>query len=53
LLQSNAARVQAVTSEQVQAVAKKYLFPDQLTLVSLDPQPMTTDQRPAGRPHQH
>jgi len=53
LLQSNAARVQAVTSEQVQAVAKKYLLPDQLTLVSLDPQPMTSDQKPAGRPHQH
>jgi zinc protease len=28
-------------------------LPDQLTLVSLDPQPMTADQKPAGRPHQH
>lgn len=53
LLQTNAARVQAVTSEQVQAVAKKYLVPDQMTLVSLDPQPVDPNQKPAGRPHQH
>lgn len=53
LLQNNAARVQAVTSEQVQAVAKKYLLPDQMTLVSLDPQPIDPNQKPAGRPHQH
>lgn len=53
LLQNNAARVQAVTSEQVQAVAKKYLVPDQMTLVSLDPQPIDPNQKPAGRPHQH
>jgi zinc protease len=53
LLQNNAARVQAVTSEQVQAVAKKYLVPDQMTLVSLDPQPIDPNQKPVGRPHQH
>lgn len=53
LLQNNASRVQAVTSEQVQAVAKKYLVPDQMTLVSLDPQPIDPNQKPAGRPHQH
>lgn len=53
LLQTNAARVQAVTSEQVQAVAKKYLVADQMTLVSLDPQPVDPNQKPAGRPHQH
>ncbi len=53
LLQTNAARVQAVTSEQVQAVARKYLVPDQMTLVSLDPQPLDPLQKPAGRPHQH
>lgn len=53
LLQNNAARVQAVTSEQVQAVAKKYLVPDQMTLVSLDPQPIDPNHKPAGRPHQH
>lgn len=53
LLQNNAHRVQAVTSEQVQSVAKKYLVPDQMTLVSLDPQPIDPNQKPAGRPHQH
>lgn len=53
LLEKNAARVQAVTSEQVQAVAKKYLLPDQMTLVTLDPQPIDPDAKPAGRPHQH
>lgn len=53
LLRNNAARVQAVTSEQVQQVAKKYLVPDQMTLVSLDPQPIDPNQKPAGRPHQH
>lgn len=53
LLQTNAARVQAVTSEQIQAVAKKYLVADQMTLVSLDPQPMDPNQKPVGRPHQH
>ncbi|SDK20967.1 zinc protease [Methylophilus rhizosphaerae] len=53
LLERNAARVQAVTSEQVQAVAKKYLLPDQLNLVTLDPQPIDTNAKPAGQPHQH
>jgi zinc protease len=53
LLDKNAARVQAVTSEQVQTVAKKYLLPDQLTLVTLDPQPIDPNAKPAGRPHQH
>jgi zinc protease len=53
LLEKNAARIEAVTSEQVQAVAKKYLVPDQLTLVTLDPQPMDPDAKPAGRPQQH
>lgn len=53
LLEKNAARVQAVTSEQVQAVAKKYLLPDQMTLVTLDPQTIDPDAKPAGRPHQH
>lgn len=58
LLEKNAARVQAVTSDQVQAVARKYLVPDQMTLVSLDPQPLDSktgdaNTKPAGRPHQH
>lgn len=33
-------RIQAVTAEQVQAVARKYLVDDQLTLAVLEPQPM-------------
>ncbi|WP_370530733.1 M16 family metallopeptidase [Methylophilus aquaticus] len=53
LLQHNAARVNAVTSEQVQAVARKYLVPDQMSFVSLDPQPLDPNAKPAGRPHQH
>jgi len=53
LLQNNASRVQAVTSEQIQQVAKKYLIPEQMTLVSLDPQPMDPNFKPAGKPHQH
>lgn len=53
LLEKNAARIQAVTSEQVQAVARKYLLPDQLTLVSLDPQPIDPNAKPSGKPHQH
>lgn len=53
LLQHNAARVHAVTSAQVQTVARKYLLPDQMTFVSLDPQPLDPNAKPAGRPHQH
>jgi zinc protease len=34
------ARIQAVTAEQVQAVAKKYLVKETLTVGVLDPQPM-------------
>ncbi len=33
-------KIQAVTAEQVQAVAKKYLVKDTLTVAVLDPQPM-------------
>lgn len=53
LLQDSAARVQAVTSAQIQAVAQKYLVHDHLSVVSLDPQPLDPNQKPAGRPHQH
>lgn len=34
------ARLQAVTAEQVQAVARKYLTNDNLTVATLDPQPI-------------
>jgi len=37
-------RLSAVTPEQVQAVARKYLTPDQLTVAVLDPQPLDGQQ---------
>lgn len=40
-------RVQAVTAEQVQAVAKKYLTDDRLTVAELDPQPTQGQMPPA------
>lgn len=43
-------RVNAVTAEQVMAVAKKYLIDDRLTVAELDPLPLDGSQRrrPAG-----
>lgn len=42
------AKVKAVTPEQIQAVAKKYLVEDRLTVAVLDPQPL--DSARARRP---
>jgi zinc protease len=42
-------KLKLVTSEQVQAVAKKYLVDDGLTVAYLDPQPLE-GKRPAGPP---
>jgi zinc protease len=42
-----------VTSEQVQAVAKKYLVKDNMTVVTLDPQPIDPNAKPQGKPHTH
>jgi zinc protease len=42
-------KLQAVTPEQVQAVAKKYLVDDTLTIAYLDPQPLD-GKRPAAPP---
>ncbi|WP_333840709.1 M16 family metallopeptidase [Pelomicrobium sp.] len=42
-------KLQAVTAEQVQAVAKKYLVDDRLTVAILDPQPLD-EARPARPP---
>ena len=47
------ANIQAVTSEQVQAVAKKYLVKDNMTVATLDPQPMDANAKPKGKPHMH
>lgn len=40
-------RVRAITAEQVQQVARKYLNEDQLSVAILDPQPLTLRTRPA------
>ena len=48
------ARLKAITPEQVQAVAKKYLVSDNLTVATLDPQPIDpNDTTPKGKPHVH
>jgi zinc protease len=52
VLKSYPAKLQAVTAEQVQAVAKKYFVKDNMTVATLDPQPIT-DTTPKGKPHVH
>ncbi|OIR02810.1 protease 3 precursor [mine drainage metagenome] len=46
-------KLRAVTPEQVQAVAKKYLLQDNLTVATLDPQPLDPNAKPQGKPHIH
>lgn len=54
ILKDYPARLAAVTSEQVQMVAKKYLTRDNLTVATLDPQPIDpNDKTPKGKPHVH
>ncbi|MDD2934133.1 MAG: insulinase family protein [Methylotenera sp.] len=53
ILQDYPAKLRAVTQEQVQAVAKKYLRKDNLTIATLDPQPMDPNAKPQGKPHVH
>ncbi len=44
LLEDYVPRIQAITAEQVQQVAKKYLLEERLTVAVLDPLPMDPDQ---------
>ncbi len=54
LLQEYPAKLQAVTSAQVQAVAQKYFNKDNMTVATLDPQPIDpNDNAPKGKPHVH
>ena len=48
LADSYVERVNAITAEQVQAVAKKYFIDDRLTVAELEPLPM--DNKPRRRP---
>ncbi len=53
LLKEYPERIKAVTSEQIQAVAKKYLVKDNMTVATLDPQPIDPNAKPVGHPHIH
>ena len=53
LLDEYSKKLKQVTSEQIQAVAKKYIVPDQMTVVVLDPQPIDPNKKPSGKPHAH
>ena len=53
ILDDYSAKLRAVTSEEVQAVAKKYLVKDNLTIATLDPQPIDPNAKPQGKPHVH
>lgn len=53
LLKEYPEKLKAVTSEQIQAVAKKYLVKDNMTVATLDPQPIDPNAKPVGKPHTH
>ncbi len=53
LLKEYPEKLKAVTSEQIQAVAKKYLVKDNMTVAILDPQPIDPNAKPQGKPHVH
>jgi zinc protease len=46
-------KLQAVTADQVQAVARKYFGDDQLTVAELDPQPLPQASRPRSAAPRH
>ena len=53
LINSYPEKLKAITSGQIQAVAKKYLLKDNMTVATLDPQPIDPNAKPAGKPHVH
>ncbi len=53
LLKEYPEKLKTVTSEQIQAVTKKYLVKDNLNVATLDPQPIDPNAKPVGKPHQH
>ncbi|MEQ1598750.1 MAG: pitrilysin family protein [Methylotenera sp.] len=53
LLDEYPEKLKAITSEQIQAVAKKYLVKDNMTIAVLDPQPIDPNAKPIGTPHTH
>ncbi|HSH97024.1 MAG: M16 family metallopeptidase [Methylophilaceae bacterium] len=54
ILKDYPAKLAAVTPAQVQQVAEKYLVKDNLTVATLDPQPIDpNDNKPKGKPHVH
>ncbi len=53
LLKEYPEKLKAITSEQLQAVARKYLVKDNMTVATLDPQPIDPNAKPVGKPHTH
>lgn len=53
MLKSYPAKLKAVTPQQVQDVARKYLVRDSMTVATLDPQPIDPNAKPKGKPHAH
>lgn len=53
LLKEYPEKLKTVTSEQIQTVAKKYLVKDNMTVATLDPQPIDPNAKPVGKPHIH
>lgn len=53
ILKDYPAKLSAVTAQQVQEVARKYLNRDNLTVATLDPQPIDPNAKPKGTPHVH
>ena len=53
ILQDYIDKIRAVTAVQVQAVAKKYLLKDHMTVAVLDPQTIDPNAKPQGKPHAH